>query len=260
MFSPENLIARFPVLRRIVPSVLRRYARTFKHRYSVEKRMGALFLIDQENSVDRNLLIKGAWEPRQVETLLRLINETKKSNRETLFLDVGAHGAMYSIIIAQHSLADRIIAFEPEPTNLAQLRANLFLNHLLHRIEVLEVAAHSQRGRIQFHVAKADNRGSSRMTEEGEANLERKIEVDAAPIDELVKFGGGLLVAKIDVEGSELTVLSGMSRLIAANRCLFQIECFDQNLDLLKARMAGYGFKVAAECEFDRYFVKERSG
>jgi hypothetical protein len=47
MFAPPSCLMRAPLLRRLIPSVLRRYAKLFKHRYSIERRMGALFLIDQ---------------------------------------------------------------------------------------------------------------------------------------------------------------------------------------------------------------------
>jgi FkbM family methyltransferase len=257
MFSPPAFLMDAPLLRRIVPSVLRRYAKIFKHRYVIEERMGGLFLIDQRNSVDRNLLIKGAWEPQQVETLKDMIRKSRRAGESVTFLDIGAHGALYSIILAKEKLADRIVAFEPDPTNLVQLRANLFINHMLERIEVIDKAASDSKARIPFFVAKESNRGGSRMTEKEPEILDHRIEVESEPLDDMVQIEGNLVVAKIDVEGSELTVLKGMTKTIAANRCLFQIESFDDTVNELKAWMSEHGFVHQKTVDFDHFFVKD---
>lgn len=260
MFPPPPFLMNAPLLRRILPSLWRRYAKLFKHRYVIERRMGALFLIDQKNSVDRNLLIKGAWEPRQISTLKELIGKHRRPSEAATFLDIGAHGALYSIILALDNLADQIVAFEPDPTNLVQLRANLFINHLLERIEVIDKAASDSAGRIPFFVAKESNRGGSRMTEKEPEILDHRIEVDAARLDDMVDLKDRFVIAKIDVEGSELTVLAGMTKTIAANRCLFQIESFDDGVEALKAWMAERGFSYQMTVDFDHFFLKDAPG
>lgn len=257
MFAPPAFLMQAPLLRRLIPSALRRYARLFKHRYSIERRMGALFLLDQKNAVDRNLLIKGAWEPDQVETLLDGIKTNHRMGEKTIFLDIGSLAALYSIMVAQQGVAGRIIAFEPEPGNQAQLRANLLLNGLLDRIEVMGVAVSDRVGKIPFFVAKASNKGTSRMTATDMHLIEREIEVDTLPIDDIIDVAGQFVVAKIDVEGSELTVLAGMEKLISNNRCFFQIESFDDKSSELKAWLAAKGFVHLKTVEFDHYFLKD---
>ncbi len=257
MFSPPSALMRAPLLRRLIPSLLRRYARLFKHRYSIERRMGALFLLDQKNSVDRNLLIKGAWEPEQIETLLQAVKAHHHKGEKVVFLDIGSLAALYSIMIARQGIADRIVAFEPEPGNLVQLRANLFLNGLLDRIEVKDVAAGDKAGKIPFYVAKDANKGTSRMTATDMHMIERQIEVDTLPIDEMIQASRQFIVAKIDVEGSELTVLAGMEKLISNNRCLFQIESFGEKASDLKAWLITKGFTHLTTVAFDHYFLKE---
>ena len=256
MLTPPAFLIRLPILRRLVPSLLRRYARIFKHRYSIERRMGALFLIDQRKSVDRNLMIRGAWEPAQFEELGRLLARERREGEKAIFLDIGAHGALYSIVMNQTGAFDRIVAFEPEPTNLAQLRANLFINGLLDRIEVIETAAWSHRGKIPFFISDESNRGASRMSTDNSDGLIGRIEVNAAPVDELVDFSGGLVVAKIDVEGCELTTLAGMTRTIANNRCLFQIESFESKFPDLREWLVARGFSHVSTRDFDHYFLK----
>lgn len=256
MISPAGLIAHAPFLRRIVPSFYKRYARLFKWRYLVEKRMGLLFLLDQKNSVDRNLLTKGAWEPQQLEMLKRQIRSASTPDRETVFLDIGAHGALYSMMLKREGLVDRVIAFEPDPINLVQLKANLFINGMLEDITVIEKAASDEAGEIRFFMAVSTNRGGSRMTEEGDGALAGETVVQADRMDAMVSLEGALVVAKIDVEGSELKVLSGMEHTIAGNACLFQIESFDDTSPALKIWMAEHGFQHLTTVDFDHFFLK----
>ena len=256
--SPPAFLMQLPVLRRLIPSILKRYGALFHHRYLIEKRMGALFLIDQKNSVDRNLLIKGAWEPKQIETLKRLIRAHRRAGQPVTFLDIGAHGALYSIILAQENLADRIVAFEPEPTNLIQLKANLFINHLIGRIEVIDKAASDKPGRIPFFFGTEANRGGASMEEEHPVSeLAGRTEVEADTLDNMVSVAGNLVIGKIDVEGAELTVLAGMEKTIAANRCMFQIESFTDRFAPLKARMEQLGFRYLETVDFDHFFLKD---
>jgi FkbM family methyltransferase len=258
MISPPAFLMKLPLVNRWIPSILRRYGRIFRHRFLIERRMGALFLIDQKNSVDRNLLIKGAWERPQIERLKQLIRKHRRDKQSVTFLDIGAHGALYSIILAQEELADRIIAFEPEPTNLIQLNANLFINNLIGRIEVIDKAASDRTGRIPFFIGFDANRGDASMEEEHPVSqLAGRIEVDADRLDAMVKVSGNLVIGKIDVEGAELTVLSGMEATIAANRCLFQIESFTDRFPALKIRMEQLGFVYLETIDFDHFFLKD---
>lgn len=241
---------------RWIASAWKRWADLFKHRYSVEERLGALFLLDRKNSVDRNLLIKGAWEPRQIEAFTRLIRDLRGSGRPTVFLDIGAHGGLYSILFRKQDLVERVIAFEPDPVNVVQLRANLFLNGLLDAITVVQAAAAGSAGTITFHMAGEGNRGGSRMGEEGEATWVRKVEVETVRVDDVLPGAGAFVAVKIDVEGYELDVLSGMERILAENDCLLQIESFPDKAQALIGWMAARGYGLRETIVHDHFFAK----
>ncbi|MHB2166243.1 FkbM family methyltransferase [Alsobacter sp. R-9] len=258
MWPPPRALMVIHPLDRWVASLWKRWAELFKHRYSVEKRLGAFFLLDRKNSVDRNLLIKGQWEPRQLETFERLIRERRGSGRPTMFLDIGAHGALYSILFKQAGLLDEVIAFEPDPVNVAQLRGNLFLNGLVEDIRVIQAAASDAPGRITFHMASETNRGGSRLGEQGEAQWVRTVEVEAVRVDDAIPAKGAFIAAKIDVEGYELLVLSGMTRILAENDCLLQIESFEHKADELIAWMDGHGYGLIGKVVHDHYFAPKR--
>lgn len=256
MISPERMIANVPMLRRVIPSYLKRYARAFKHRFVVERRMGALFLLDQKNAVDRNLLTKGTWEPRQLDELRRQIRALNRDGEDVVFLDIGAHGALYSIVLAAEDLVGRIVAFEPDPTNLIQLKANLFINGMLERIEVIEKAASNEKGQINFYPAEESNRGSSGTILPANGTQLNEITVDADRTDDLVAVSNSLLVVKIDVEGGEQNVLMGMENSISRNRCLFQIECFEETFPAVLAWLEKHDCRYLKTIDFDHFFYK----
>lgn len=256
MISPPAFLMRLPLLQRLIPSVFKRYAKVFKHRYLIERRMGVLYLIDQLNSVDRNLLIKGAWEPRQVKRLLELIGAEVRASEPMLFLDIGSHGALYSMLVAQAQPGAHIIAFEPDPTNLVQLRANLFINGMLERIEVMDCAVGDAEGTIPFHQATDANRGTSRMTAISEAERRRTIDVRVARLDTLVSAKDSLLVMKIDIEGGEMLALAGMDGLFAQNRVLMQVESFGERAGEVKAYLEAKGFRLLETIDHDHFFLK----
>mgnify|MGYP003950702345 CR=1 FL=1 len=217
--------------------------------------MGALFLLDQISLVDRYMLSKGTWEPDQIEQLTQLVEHFRRPQEWPQFLDIGAHGALYSILMVKRELVDQVWAFEPDPPNRAQLHANLFLNGLVDRIRVVDKAAGNQKGTISFFVAGDRNRGASGRTESKASK--GRIDVEADTIDAMVGLKDAFVVAKIDVEGAELAVLEGMEKTIANNRCLFQIESFIDNFSTIQSWLVKRGFQYQNTIESDHYFYKK---
>ena len=64
------------------------------------------------------------YEHDQIDYLTRSL----QSVQPTVFLDIGSHAALYSIVLKQHFPEMEVHAFEPDRTNLCQLYANLFVN------------------------------------------------------------------------------------------------------------------------------------
>jgi FkbM family methyltransferase len=80
----------------------------------------------------------------------------KKFNAKTTFLDIGAHWGWYGLMAHNSGLFDRIVCFEPDPTNMGQLQANLFLNRLSNRVEAIQAAVSEVSGQLQFESAAPD--------------------------------------------------------------------------------------------------------
>lgn len=255
MISTAPLLRIAPVLLKPVVGLMKAYAKLFKPRFFTEKRMGGLYLLDQLNGVDRHLMARGQWESEQVEHLIDLTKKSNSAAKPAVFLDIGSHCGLYAVLMAQSQLFERVIAFEPEPRNLAQLGANLLLNDLVDVVEVRPLAASDEVGSISFYVAPDENRGASRMMAEGRRDYKEEITVQAQRLDEEFDFSDRLLVFKIDVEGGEIKVLAGLEGLMSSNSCVFQIEVFGDKLAEVVSFMTGQGYQLERSIKNDRFFV-----
>ncbi len=243
--------------RKIRHSLAKRLTRALGMRFIVARRMGALFLLDSLNLVDREMLVGLGWEVRQLACMKALAQQYRKGGKPAVFLDIGAHGALYSILLAMHLDFDRLVAFEPSPSNLVQLRANLLMNGLAERVEVIAKAAGENAGRLKFIEAYERNRGASRLVDEASpmTGARSVISVDVSRVDAEVQIKNSFIVSKIDVEGAELGVVRGMSGLFAENDIVLQVESNDRLFDALVSELAKHGFRFLGAIREDRYFT-----
>ncbi len=253
-FSPLVVIGEIPILGRMIRSVIMKFFRETKPPFLVVSRMGALFLVDQQNKVDRSLLVKGEWERHQIIELERLIRKFRGGYPRSIFLDIGAHGGLYSILLQKLNLFDEIFAFEPDPLNRAQLHSNLLINGLTSAIKIIPCAASKADGSVGFVSCQGRHRGLSHMTDASDVRSE--FAVQAVKVDSVVPYKGAFIVAKIDVEGFEADVLQGMEDVIRDNACLLQIEIFPERLKDLNQITKERGFNIITNIKNDYYFYK----
>jgi hypothetical protein len=122
MIHIPRVISRIPIVRGVIRLGLTAYARLFKHRYLIDRRMGLLLMLDQMNAIDWQLLISGAWEKPQLDKLFGMAAEQiRKRESRPVFLDVGAHWGWYALLAHKEGVFDEVIAVEPDPTNFGQL-------------------------------------------------------------------------------------------------------------------------------------------
>lgn len=126
------------------------------------------------------------------------------------FVDVGANVGTYSILAAGVCGA-RTRAIEPLPPTFARLRANVRLNNLEERVEVLNVGLAAKPGILRFtesldtvnHVLAAE-----------ETSVATGADVTVTTLDSVVADRPPRLV-KIDVEGYETEVFAGAKATLA---------------------------------------------
>jgi FkbM family methyltransferase len=138
-----------------------------------------------------------------------------------LVFDIGAHAGNRARAFA--SLGCRVVALEPQP-DFAQLLRVLFGRSS--RVEVVEAAVGDAPGRASLSIsertptvttlAAAWRDARAREPDFAGVRWNRRIEVEAITLDLLIARFGVPAFVKIDVEGSESTVLAGLTHAVPA--------------------------------------------
>ena len=137
-------------------------------------------------------------------------------------VDVGANIGYNAIYAARHvGPSGRVIAVEPAADNLAVLERNIAASGL-RNVSVARVAAGSGRGSRDFFLRGDISAVNSFFPESCYSAVTGVVQVPVAPVDDLVEGEADLV--KIDVEGAELDVLAGMSRLLRNPRLTLIVE------------------------------------
>ena len=159
------------------------------------------------------------------------------------FWDVGANIGYYSWLIASASPATKVLAIEPDPTNLEMLCSS---REYVPRVEILEAAVSSKDGTATF--ARDEVSGATGTLETAERTFSerhyraqsRPIEVITRTFDSIGLERGFPDLVKIDIEGHEADAACGGTKLFERSP-LVVIESFDPTSSALeKLRAAGY--------------------
>jgi FkbM family methyltransferase len=157
--------------------------------------------------IGRKLLRDGSFERAEIGAMLATVTA------QSTVIDVGANVGLVTIPLALATA--RVIAVEPLPQNIEQLRGNVRRNDLTN-VVVVEAAAGAADGSAMLHSAVDPAFGSLHEVVKHRASGD--VEVSLRSLDSLWNELGRPVVelVKIDVEGAELEVLEGGRELIAA--------------------------------------------
>jgi len=176
--------------------------------------------------ISEHLRINGIWEP--FETLVT----TKLIKPGDIVYDIGANIGYNSIITSKLvKESGKVVAFEPEPTNFKLLKFNLSKNNCSN-VVCESLAASDEVGATHLYLNE-DNLGDHRMFK---TSLRRKririqqIDIDSYPPASTEKID----FVKIDVQGAEHRVVSGMEHVISNNRDIIKValEFWPNALDM----------------------------
>ena len=241
MFPPPRFLLRSRWSERWVSSIWRRWARGFGHRFSIQKRFDRMIFCDMADPVGRAMICKGLWEIRQVELMEREIR-ARRGDRRAIFLDIGAHGGIYSLYFQRYGDFDEIHAFEASPRNQVLLDLHLQMNGLEDAIRVHRVAVSDGPGLID-----AAEFGSPARLGAGDGAIQ------AIALDDVLAPRDCFLAIKIDVDGLEDRVIEGMTALLAGNQVLMQIESHPEMKDRVLARLGELGLEQIGYVPPDDY-------
>jgi FkbM family methyltransferase len=189
------------------------------------------FLLNSEIDHIQNVIRSGQfYEIEELELIVELAGNPKR------ILDVGANIGNHSIYFAHRFNADLTIPVEPNPVVLPLLRANTGLNW--HRSFDLSMLGYGFSDRSATGVSRATsaaNLGGARLqVDEGGS-----IPIIAADV---ALPGMTFDLIKIDVEGMEREVVSGMSAILARSRAVVFIEVLFKNVDSTIAQLGSLGY------------------
>lgn len=238
------------MLSRLKTSLYRFYYKTLSPtRHKVVRFKGAEFCVRPDNYIDRRMWIEGGYEVEQIQTML---DAARKTDFDA-FLDIGANFGLYSCILGRSGSVPTVHSIECDPRNLNHLYGHIDMNDLFEMIKVHAVAAGDKKGKATLNMAANNNTGRSSLAKAQDNGASLDVEQDT--IDHLLNLENQKLLIKIDVEGYEASVLSGMEKTLENNKCFIQMEILSTEDRALESRLEAIGYARTKAIGADVYFT-----
>lgn len=191
-----------------------------------------LYADSRDNALTSKLLVHGIWEPEETAVLQRYLRAGG------VFVDVGANVGYFTVLAsAWVGPAGQVYAFEPEKHNFAILRKNITENRCENVIaENMALAEKSEL--VQLYLSGVTHSGDHRVycPRDDDTYIESHKRmtdtVQAITLDEyLAAHNSRVDTIKIDVQGAEYRVLSGMKKTLGDNPgCAILMEYWPHGL------------------------------
>ena len=219
--SPRPYIGRF------YRSVAVRLADRFRRRGSQYRRMvveGMPVVLDVTEFTTNSLYFAGLpWEPQTTACVARRLGEG------SVFVDVGANHGYFTVLAAACvGSTGRVVAFEPNPAVLEQLRTHVRLNDFGARVTMVQAALADvpQENATLYLSSEPANSGLSSLLpppaqlRKGPMSRDRTESVRIDTFDRWFQSSAlpRVDLVKIDVEGAEDRVVAGMAATLASGR------------------------------------------
>jgi FkbM family methyltransferase len=166
-----------------------------------------------EEPIAQAIFANGVYEPYTVEAILGRIP------RGGVYLDVGANIGVIALPVARQRPDVRVICIEADPGMATILRRNVADNALANVIVVECLAGPCSKEAVRFYTAPIEKFGMGSVGPQFDLP---PVTLRQVALDELLDdMGiGHIDVIKLDVEGSELGVLQGLTRRLTGTRSL----------------------------------------
>ncbi|MCS7138831.1 MAG: FkbM family methyltransferase [Crenarchaeota archaeon] len=180
-----------------------------------------MYINPRDRAISRFIIQQGSYERGTTKVFKEVIKEGMT------FFDVGAHWGYYSLIAASLvGQKGKVFAFEPHPFNYEMLLKTIRLNGFSNIIPVNK-AVSDKNGKAVLFCSTSNVGSHSIVLSDGK---DRYMEVETITLDDFCEKNNVFPdVVKIDVEGAELKVLKGMSKIIESSRRLILFIEFEYN-------------------------------
>lgn len=170
-------------------------------------------------------------------------------------VDVGANIGVYSVFCSDSPSLKEIHAFDPAPASYSLLAQNASLQRRDRvKIQTHQIAASSTVSVVPFQIV-APTSGANSVVGEKEAGKDY-IDVDARPLDDVIKIRNRRLAVKIDVEGHEAEAIRGMTSLLRENDCYIQVEALrEARIKEVRELLESFGYEYVFSLRDDHLFL-----
>jgi len=202
-----------PAVRRLLwDYVVEPYFRDRSNEFIARTFFGGIIIGDSKDLIESYLYYFGIWEPHLTHWI-----ETSLKPGDT-FIDVGANIGYYSLL-ASNLVGDSgcVVAIEASAPLFGRLGRNLSRNRASN-VRAINFAVSDVRGVVSVYAAHDYNRGKTSILPLEDFPLEGS--VDCAPLPELLRPAEieHARIIKIDVEGAEYAVVSGLRAMLEATQ------------------------------------------
>lgn len=200
--------------------------------------------IDQADLVQRTIMYRERWEPE----LTALFEHELRD--DDVFYDVGANVGYFTCLALQKGVR-HVVAFDPDPLNVAVLKLNLRLNLVpAWRTSVFVKGVSSSCGQLEYTRTRAANVGRGGFATSDGISI---FPADVVSLDALIASGAvpPPTIVKIDVEGWEEHVFRGAVNTLSI--CPPRLIVFEadtgqtnemSNMDLRRL-IEGFGYDIS---------------
>lgn len=245
-------MAFFPPRRhKLIRALFRRLYRT--PYYMIRTVHGLLLVIDEGSAVDRRVARRNRADAERIARLFPFARRAAEQlGKPFEVLDASSRKGHFAMLAALEERAGDILAFEADIQNRNQLGAQLFLNALSRRIEVLPLAIGGSAGRDRRRFAEDGAPMGTVLTLDPPRGRRQSVEI--RPLDAVIAWRGRLVIGAIDAREDATGFLEGARRTVAENLCLWQFE-IGADAERLTALAESLGLRALDVPGRDRYFT-----
>jgi FkbM family methyltransferase len=201
LFRPRRIASR--VFRRHLPSSA-----------TVRLSWGLDLEVNPRELVGQRIYYTGVFDLVLTEVIWRLVDSGDS------VIDVGANiGYITSVLAVRAGPTGRVRAFEPHPDIFERLRANIS-QWPMQRLAMINAIASgvsdkSGAGLLAIPSTFRENHGLASLATTSLPDVSHEVPVSLTRLDDAIAPGERIRLLKVDVEGHELAVLQGASRLLS---------------------------------------------
>lgn len=179
------------------------------------------FLVNSKELIGWNIFFHGAYEADTNTVLRRFVRPGD------VVIEAGANNGSETVLLADLvGAGGHVHAFEPLPSAVRRLRANVALNDQGARVSVHSVAVGAEDGTMSLHLLPDDHPNPGMASKDPHPQADRCLEVPMVTLDAwAAEEGVGRVdLIKMDIQGAEIDLLVGADELIATRRPIIFAE------------------------------------